>query len=173
MDKPLERLTDISTRLRAKISEGQTANRRWSTWNFWARQQDWYYHWASENALRPSDLRAHIPSDEPVILEQEEGAAYYANRHLIYHEQDMLRVEMSHIMKHLWFTTNDDGAFTYGLDVIARAFDRTENYTHKYIRSQAWYKPRNDIPGSKRWRHLRVAPDLTREKTHQIKGDKL
>lgn len=156
----LEELRLISRQLRAKRKERQRMRAKCSQWNFWARNQPEYYQWAYEQALTPADLKVAEDLGEPVILDWEEGAAYYAHRHLIYRDLELLWVQEERLLKYLWNKVGKNGRYVYSLTDIANAHESTENYIYKHLRDFDWFKPRNKLPGKKTHnRILKVVPN--------------
>ena len=156
MDEKLKELREIADALRSKRVERQQMRNKCKQWNWWARQQPEYFTWAYEQALTAKDLRSYENIGEPVIYEWDEGAAYYAHKHLIHRDLEQLWLREYNLLKYLWEATNKYGRYVYNLTEIAEAHKSTETYMYRRIRRMG-FAPRNDIPGRKTHnRHLKV-----------------
>lgn len=148
-DPKLVRLREVSRQLRSKRIERQTIRAKCLQWNHVMRQRPEYFAWAYEQAFTPKDLKAHADLGEPVIYEWDDGAAYYAHRHLVYRDLEMLWLEESELLKFLWTKIDSRKRYVYNLDQIAEAHESTENYMYKRMKKFPWFKARNDLPGKK------------------------
>lgn len=122
----------------------------WVTWNHWGQQQKEYSDWLYENCLEFKDVKAatdRYKKDVEVIFELEEGAAYYANKKLSYHEWEMAQEKFSQFLRSIWFERNGYNDFVYSLEEIAEAWGRTIGSTWGTITRKPWFLPRTEISG--------------------------
>ncbi len=157
MDSYLTDLRRISRDMRYKRKEHKKIRAKCLQWNGWAKKQPEYFVWASENAFTPDDLRYSLDLGEPVDLDWESGAAYFAHLHLIKRDLKLLGEQEEKLLKYLWETLSENGRYKYSLVEIADAHESTDNYLYKHLRDFSWFKPRNHLPGKKTHvRHLKV-----------------
>lgn len=160
MQDDLTRLTEVVQERKATKGQYQIVHKKWSTWNHWASNQDGYIEWAYENAFKQSDLKAKRDFGIDVPKDWDEGKALWMLRHMLYERNAQLTLEESNLLRFMWKTLDEDGKYRYTLEQIAEAYGTSQNYMFKHLHQFSWYKPRNDMPGSKRHKpHLKIVKD--------------
>lgn len=150
MKQNLEYLQQLMRQYHLLVKEKRILHKKWVEWNGWARNEGWYFDWAAENGLSPSDLKA-ASSKHAGPYDREDGYPLFKARNQVEYELNLLRVDRSETLRRL-YNDRTGNNWTYSLDQIAKAYGQNKSATNFMLSTQPWFVPRMELEGH-RWKN--------------------
>lgn len=146
----LEQITATRTQIDRLRGEYSRVSKQFSTWLYWAIDQDWFSEWQYENAFKAKELKNPKRYDievPPEFFEQDTGQPLFGLKHLLYLEKDRALYDLQQLLIRAWKEEIPlaDIAEAYGEKHSENPKTKYGTTTYNAIRKLPGFKVRNEL----------------------------